>query len=80
MRGRVKTEQSVEMTTSSEDSSMRPPYFSAKRPSEVAVGRAWMRVQMMTTSLGKPVSLSKKKVRTGARRSWMSEMTSNRQE
>ena len=40
MRGKVRTEQSVEMTTSSDDSSTRPPYFSAKRPSDVAVGSA----------------------------------------
>ena len=40
MRGMVATERMVEMVTSSEDSILLPPYLVAKRPSEVAVGRA----------------------------------------
>lgn len=48
----VKMEKMVEMVTSSEDSMLLPPYLVAKRPREVAVGRAWMRVQTMMTSIG----------------------------
>lgn len=40
MSGKVATEKTVEMVTSSEDSDSLPPYLTAKRPSEVAVGRA----------------------------------------
>jgi len=40
MLGIVTIEKIVEIVTSSEDSAALPPYLTAKRPSEVAVGRA----------------------------------------
>ena len=40
IKGIVMTEKMVEMVTSSEASMLLPPYLVAKRPSEVAVGRA----------------------------------------
>ena len=68
----------VEMATSSEDSISLPLYFVAKRPREVAVGRAWMRVQTAMTSSGKCISFRAKKVMTGARMSWRRQVTRRR--
>ena len=54
MIGKVTMERMVLMTTSSEAEMGSPPYFSAKRPRLVAVGRAWMRTRMFLTSAGAP--------------------------
>ncbi len=78
MSGIVATDKTVEMVTSSEDSILLPPYLVAKRPSEVAVGRAWMRVQTLMTSLGKFSTVSPQNVIRGPRISWDKATTTSR--
>ena len=78
MRGMVATERRVEIVTSSEDSMLLPPYLVAKSPSEVAVGRAWMRVQTWITSVGKWRAVSRPQVVSGPRMSCTSATTIRR--
>ncbi len=61
------TDRAVEMVTNSEDSILLPTYLVAKSPSEVAVGKAWIRVHTLMTSTGNFSAVSTPKVISGPR-------------
>ena len=65
MSGIVIIEKIVEIVTSSDDSTALPPYLTANKPSDVAVGRASISVQTWTTSGGKPNNVSIPQVAKG---------------
>ena len=65
MTGRVATDKTVEIVTSSDASILLPPYWVAKSPSEVAVGKACIKVQTLITSAGNLSKVNKRKVAIG---------------